>query len=133
MAHDIAQDTWLALRVPNYRDKGPTELLKLGFKIARYLYLHRREKGSRETAPPEDWNPAAAGINTDERIFRDQIRRACETLTGKCPELLLLMLEGFTADEIRVKMGAGRTGTVHVWTHRCIQALREKIGMGGKK
>lgn len=133
MGHDIAQETWVVLRTRYAHIGDETELVKIAFGISRNICSHIRARAGREQPPPEDWTPAASGPSADAQVFEAQVREAIKTLTGRCPELLLLQLEGYTADEIRGIMGASRTGTVHVWTHRCLAALRKKLGMGGGK
>jgi DNA-directed RNA polymerase specialized sigma24 family protein len=133
MAHDISQETYVALRTGYGHIDDETELVKLAFSISRYIWLRRRGKANRELCPPEDWNPADTGIDGEDQTLRAEVRTAIQELTGRCPELLLLQLDGYTADEIKVSMGAPRIDTVYVWIHRCIAALRKKLGAGGRK
>ncbi len=129
MAQDIAQETWLALRKGYSHLEDETELIKLAFKISRYISIRARVRAGREPALPEEWDPVAIGLGADDHVLAVQVREAIRELTGRCPELLLLLLDGYTAGEIKGKMGAPKTDTVYVWIHRCIKALRKKLGI----
>jgi DNA-directed RNA polymerase specialized sigma24 family protein len=133
MAHDIAQETWIVLRTNYAHIEDDTELVKIAFGISRNLCSRIKAKASRELPPAEEWNPESYGPSADDQVFRTQLEEAIQSLPGRCAELLLRELEGYTADEIKGMMGASRTGTVHVWTHRCIAALRKKLGIRGRK
>jgi DNA-directed RNA polymerase specialized sigma24 family protein len=133
MAHDIAQDTWIALRTRYSHIEDETELVKLSFKISQYIYWDKKKQGTREVPPPAIFDPPGGGLSPERQTLMEQVRGAFKTLTGHCTEVMELLLRGYTASEIKLIMGAPRVGTVHVWIHRCTQGLREKLGMGGKK
>src|SRR5215216_637860 len=136
-AEDIAQETVLRLETKFANVSNETELIKISFGIANNVKheFRRKSRADRELPPPDVWNPVdprdPLGSGIPDQAFLNQVKKCAKELTGRCPELLLLLLEGYTADEIRGKMGAARTGTVHVWVHRCYQALAKKLGIGG--
>jgi DNA-directed RNA polymerase specialized sigma24 family protein len=132
MAHDIAQETWIALST-QYADKNDTEIVKLSHKISQYIYWAMKEKAGREVTPPENWTPASKTASPERQALMGQVRSAFKQLTGRCAEVMTLLLEGYRAPEIKVKMGAPTVGAVHVWIFRCTEDLREKLGAGGRK
>ena len=133
MAHDIAQETWIALRTRYSHLEDETELVKLSYKISQYIYWAMKEKGGREMPAPENWNPEALELSPERRAFMEQVREKFKDLSGRCAEVMKLLMDGYTADEIKGMMGTSKVGTVYVWIHRCTEALREKLGLGGKK
>ena len=137
MAQDIAQETWLALRTRYGHIDDETQLLKLAFGISRYVYSAAKKRDGRVAAPPEGWDPQDSGPGPEEAALKEEVRRAMGSLTGRCAELMLLLLDGYTAEEIKGRMGAARTGVVYVWIHRRVAALRKKLvpdrlGAGGR-
>jgi DNA-directed RNA polymerase specialized sigma24 family protein len=133
MAHDISQETWIALNNRYQHVEDETELVKLCFGISRHIYCRMKQRHGREELAPEEWNPVADDASAEDLAYYEQVRVAIKALTGRCTEVLLLELEGYTADEIKARMGAGRTSTVYVWIHRCHAALRRKLGLRGEE
>ena len=134
VAEDIAQETLLLLESKYKHVTGATDLVKLSFTISTHVdqTLRRKLKAGRELPPLEGWNPPDPACSQEYEMLLSSIRSRIGELTGRCPELLRLQLDGYTPEEIRDKMGALRTGTVYVWTHRCIESLRQKLGLVGK-
>jgi len=132
-AEDIAQETLLLLETKYRHIAGETDLVKLSFTISTYMEqtIRRKLKRDREAPHAEGWNPPDPASNQEYNAFLAAVRARIGELTGRCPKLLLLHLEGHDAEEIRNIMGAPRVGTVYVWTHRCIESLKVKLGLAG--
>jgi DNA-directed RNA polymerase specialized sigma24 family protein len=134
LAEDIAQETLLLLETKYPEVTEPADLVRLSFTISTHVdqTMRRKMRVGRELPPPEGWNPPDPAAGQEYEVLLKGIRSRIGELTGRCPELLLLHLEGHTPEEIRDKMGALRTGTVYVWMHRCVDSLRRKLGLAGK-
>jgi DNA-directed RNA polymerase specialized sigma24 family protein len=132
-AEEIAQETLLLLETKYKQVTGVADLVKLSFTISTHVdqTLRRKMKVGRELPPPDGWNPPDPARGQEYDMLLASIRSRIGELTGRCPELLRLQLEGHTPEEIRDQMGALRTATVYVWTHRCIDSLRQKLGLAG--
>jgi RNA polymerase sigma-70 factor (ECF subfamily) len=131
VAEDVAQETLLLLETKYRHVMNDPDLVKLSFTISTHVYqtIRRKMKVGRELPPTEGWNPPDPGHSQEYQTLLSSIRSRISQLTGRCPELLGLYLSGYTPEEIRDRMGAMRTGTVYVWTHRCVESLREKLGV----
>lgn len=111
------------------------EILKIAVGIMkRLLQAHYRTKRFETVAvESETLNDESPDPEQQARFLQLQARimQAIEVLGGRCRELFLFKLDGYTFEEIRKKMGANSIDTVYTWDYRCKRDLTRLLDMEG--
>lgn len=130
-AEDVAQETVMLLMTKYKAVEGRGDLVPLSVTISRYLSMSGR-RGFRGVDLPDFLEPIDLAPQPDDALGRKQmqrrVREAVHQLGAKCRELIELVLEEYTADEIREKMRSGSSNNYYVQKHRCLNQLLVILG-----
>jgi RNA polymerase sigma-70 factor (ECF subfamily) len=136
-AEDLAQAAMMVLN-RKYSDKDSVdEILKIAIGIMKRLLLAYYGSGKIETVPAESITARDDAPDPEQqarfRQLQANIMQAIEKLGGRCRQLFLLKLDGYTFQEIGKKLGANTIDTVYTWDFRCKRDLARLLELGGAK
>ncbi len=137
VADDIAQAAMIIL-IKKYSDKESVdEILKISMGITKLLLQSYYRTGKIDTVDVESANIEDYSPNPEQearfRQLQSRIMQAVEELGGRCRQLFLLKLDGYSFTEIKVKMGANSIDTVYTWDLRCKKDLNKLLAREGAR
>lgn len=134
-ADDIAQASLQTL-TSRYPQLEGENLRRVGFRIASFktlaLQAQRRSRGEDSAVSPEDIDLRAPEPDPEHAYAARELRRrlvkAILSLGERCRTLFAHLARGCSATEITKLMDAPNVDAVHMWSFRCRQQLRKRLG-----
>jgi RNA polymerase sigma factor (sigma-70 family) len=126
-AEDIAQETLMVLWAKYSDLDREADLVPLAYNIcSKKIFEARRFQARAGEELPDHAAFTDPGPDPYERLMNDETRHrllgGIRRLSPRCRQLIRLRLLGRSTEQIAEALKM-RTGTLHVWKHRCLKAL----------
>jgi RNA polymerase sigma factor (sigma-70 family) len=124
---DIVQDTLLILleKLPDL--DSDTEILPYTFIILRKVignYYHRERSLGKIRLDKSNETYSNPADDMDSQIYFNQIMEKCEKLNGDYSEIMKLVIEGYSTNEIADKMGCTSKQVLYNRIHRSRKLIK---------